>query len=226
VDTLKPIAKEAMRAENQTTRQLIESDLDPAQVGDLATRFHDALHRLWEYYGGRKHSESVHQCGSATDIAAANLTETQLSILTTLIDKGPARMSDLSASHRVRAPTTNGIIRRLMEMDLVTRWRDSLDQRVVHVDITARGRTLQRKAAAARKQRIADGLTRLNKRDRQALRRAIPLLELIAQTAYCGQVRESPGTRSRKTRSGKVGHGMSGDDTLSPCGSDSESRCG
>jgi DNA-binding MarR family transcriptional regulator len=134
------------------------------------------------------------------DVAAANVTEAQLSILTTLIDKGPVRMSDLSASQRVRAPTTGGMIRRLLELDLVTRWRDSSDQRVVHIDITGRGRTVQREAEAARKQRVVGGLTRLNKRDRGALRRALPILELIAQTAYSGQVRESTGVPSQKAR--------------------------
>ncbi|MGO9353735.1 MAG: hypothetical protein ACLP3C_23950 [Mycobacterium sp.] len=42
----------------------------------------------WERYG-RSH---------ATDIAARNLTVAQLSILTTLIDQGPVRMSDLAAA--------------------------------------------------------------------------------------------------------------------------------
>ena len=191
VDTLKPVAKEAVRTGTRTIRHLVESDLDAAQVGDLATRLQHVLHRLWECYGGRKRSESVLYRGDAIDMAAANVTEAQLSILTTLIDRGPVRMSDLSTSRRVRAPTISGIIRRLLELDLVTTWRDSTDQRVVYVDTTARGSTVQRKAAAARKQRVADGLTRLNKRDRKTLRRALPILELIAETAHSEQAHES-----------------------------------
>jgi DNA-binding MarR family transcriptional regulator len=227
VDILKPVAKKAMRAENQPARYLIESDLDSAEAGDLATRLHHVLRLLWECYGGRNRSQSVHQPGSAIDIAAANLTEAQLSILTTLIDEGPVRMSDLSALRRVRAPTISGIIVRLLELDLVTRWRDSSDQRVVHVDITARGRTVQHKAAAARKQRVADSLTRLNRRDREALRRALPILELIAQTTRCGQVRESPGTRTQTARGRQLGHGVSGEGTLSrQRGGDSAICCG
>jgi DNA-binding MarR family transcriptional regulator len=197
VDILKPVAREAMRVENQIGRHLTESDLDAAQVGDLATRLHHVLYQLWECYG-RKRSQPVPHRGYATDIATANVTEAQLSILTTLIDKGPVRMSDLSASQRVGAPTTRGMIRRLLELDLVTRWRDSSDQRVVHVDITREGRTIQRKAAAARKQRVVGGLTRLNKRDREALHRALPILELIAQTLHSGQIRETTGTRSQE----------------------------
>jgi DNA-binding MarR family transcriptional regulator len=199
VDIRKPAAQETTGAENQTARHLIESDLDAAQVGDLATKFHHVLHLLWESYG-RKRSQPVHHHSYVTDIRTANVTEAQLSILTTLIDKGPVRMSDLSASQRLRAPTTNGMVRRLLELDLVTRWRDSSDQRVVHVDITRRGRIVQRKAAAARKQRVVGGLTRLNTRDREALRRALPILELIAQTAYSGQIRETTGTRSQEAR--------------------------
>lgn len=187
MDILKPAAQETMEAENQTGRDLAESDLDAAQVGDLATRLHHVLYQLWGFYGGRKRSQPVYHRGYATDIGAANVTEAQLSILTTLIDKGPVRMSDLSASHRVRAPTTSGIVRRLLELDLVTRWRDSSDQRGVHIDITAHGRTVQRKAVTARKQQVADGLTRLNMRDREALRRALPILELIAQPHTAGK---------------------------------------
>jgi DNA-binding MarR family transcriptional regulator len=174
VDVLKPAAKETIRADIQTSCRLAESDLGAQQVGDPVTRLHRVLYLLWERYG-RSH---------AADIAAGNLTVSQLSILTTLIDQGPARMSDLAASERVRAPTARGAILRLLRLGLVTRRRDWSDQRVVRIDITARGRSVQHKAAAARKQRIAAGLAQLNRQDREALRRALPLLELIAQTAH------------------------------------------
>jgi hypothetical protein len=100
VDILKPVPREAMRLENQIGRHLTESDFDAAQVGDLATRLHHVLYQLWECYR-RKRSQPVPHRGYATDIGTANVTEAQLSILTTLIDKGPVRMSDLSASQRV-----------------------------------------------------------------------------------------------------------------------------
>jgi len=173
VDVLKPAAKETTQADIQTCCRLTKSDLSAQQVEDFATRLHRVLYLLWERYGR----------SLATDIAAGNLTTAQLSMLTTLIDHGPARMSDLAASERVRAPSTRGAILRLLGLGLVTRWRDSSDKRVVRIDITARGRTVQRKAAAAREQRIAAGLAQLNRQDREALRRALPLLELIAQTA-------------------------------------------
>jgi DNA-binding MarR family transcriptional regulator len=195
VDILEPVAKESLRAKAQTGCHPIESDLDAQHVGQLAKRFDHVLYLLWARYG-RAH---------ATDIASINLTQAQLSTLTTLIDKGPTRMCDLAASRRVRAPTTRGIIRRLLELDLVTRRCDSSDQRIVHVDITARGRSAQRKAVAVRKQQMAAELTQLNKRDRQALRRALPLLELIAQAAYGGQLGGILATRSQKARGRQVG---------------------
>jgi hypothetical protein len=43
VDILKPVAKKAMRAENQTARYLIESDLDSAETG------YRAVHRAFVY---------------------------------------------------------------------------------------------------------------------------------------------------------------------------------
>ena len=182
LDALKPTAKTSMRADTQTSCCRTESDLGAQQVGDLATRLHRVL-LLWGRYG-RSHDTNI----------GAGLTATRVSILNTLIDKGPTRMSDLAAFQRVSQPTTSSNVLRLVELGLVTRWRDSSDQRVVRIDITELGRTVQREAAAARKQQITTGLTQLNRQDREALRRALPLLELIAQTPHI-----APGSRARFT---------------------------
>jgi DNA-binding MarR family transcriptional regulator len=172
VDVLKSAANETEPADTQTSCRPTESDLGAQQVGDLTTRLHQVL-VLWGRYV-RNH---------ATDNAAGNLTTAQLSILNTLIDLGPARMSDLAASELIRAPTARNSVLRLLRLGLVTRWRDPLDRRVARIAITARGRTARRRAVAARTQRIAAGLAQLNRQDREALRGALPLLELIAQTA-------------------------------------------
>ena len=64
---------------------------------------------------------------------AGDLTLAQLSILVTLLDKGPIRMTDLAAHERVRTPTTTVAIRRLEKVGLVKRSRDPSDLRAVLV---------------------------------------------------------------------------------------------
>ncbi len=67
---------------------------------------------------------------------AGDLTLAQLSILLTLLDQGPMRMTELAAHERVRTPTTTVAIRRLEKLGLVKRSRDPSDLRAVLVEIT------------------------------------------------------------------------------------------
>ena len=77
---------------------------------------------------------------------ASDLTLAQLSILVTLLDRGPIRMTDLAAHERVRTPTTTVAIRRLEKIGLVKRSRDPSDLRAVLVDITPRGLAVHRES--------------------------------------------------------------------------------
>lgn len=56
--------------------------------------------------------------------AAGELTLAQLSILVTLLNQGPIRMTELAAHERVRTPTTTVAIRRLEKLGLVKRTKD------------------------------------------------------------------------------------------------------
>ncbi len=84
----------------------------------------------------------------------ADLTLAQLSILLTLLDLGPIRMTELAAHERVRTPTTTVAIRRLEKLGLVKRSRDPSDLRAVLVDITPRGLAQHREALAARRAQL------------------------------------------------------------------------
>ena len=90
-------------------------------------------------------------CAAATPTAptAGDLTLAQLSILLTLLDQGPIRMTELAAHERVRTPTTTVAIRRLEKLGLVKRSRDPSDLRAVLVDITPKGLAQHREALAA-----------------------------------------------------------------------------
>ena len=74
------------------------------------------------------------QAGSRPDLTLA-----QLSILLTLLDSGPIRMTELATRERVRTPTTTVAIRRLEKLGLVKRSRDPSDMRAVLVEVTPEG---------------------------------------------------------------------------------------
>jgi DNA-binding MarR family transcriptional regulator len=111
----------------------------------------------------------------------ADLTLAQLSILLTLLDLGPIRMTELAAHERVRTPTTTVAIRRLEKLGLVKRSRDPSDLRAVLVDVTPRGLVQHREALATRRAALAALLTKLNADERETLAKALAPLARLAE---------------------------------------------
>lgn len=111
----------------------------------------------------------------------ADLTLAQLSILLTLLEHGPIRMTELAAHERVRTPTTTVAIRRLEKLGLVKRSRDPSDLRAVLVEVTPQGLVQHREALEARRAHLASMVHRLSPEDRRALAEALgPLERLVA----------------------------------------------
>lgn len=108
-----------------------------------------------------------------------DLTLAQLSILVTLLEQGPIRMTDLAAHERVRTPTTTVAIRRLEKLGLVKRSRDPSDLRAVLVDITAKGHAEHAEALANRRATLATMLTGLSESDLEALNKALGPLDRL-----------------------------------------------
>lgn len=106
-----------------------------------------------------------------------DLTMAQVSILLTLIDSGPIRMTELAARERVRTPTTTVAIRRLEKLSLVKRSRDPSDMRAVLVEVTPEGLIQYQDALDARRTYLAELLGRLTDGERADLVRAIKPLE-------------------------------------------------
>ena len=100
-----------------------------SQVTELAGELQRVLSKVF----------SVLRRSAANKGTAGDLTLAQLSILLTLLDQGPIRMTELAARERVRTPTTTVAIRRLEKLGLVKRSRDPADLRAVLVDVTPRG---------------------------------------------------------------------------------------
>src|SRR6476660_295879 len=92
------------------------------QVAELAGELQRVLSRVCSV---------LRRGDSSRDTTAGDLTLAQLSILRTLRDQGPIRMTELAAHERVRTPTTTVAIRRLEKLGLVKRSRDPSDLRAV-----------------------------------------------------------------------------------------------
>ena len=114
------------------------------------------------------------QAGSRPDLTLA-----QLSILLTLLDSGPIRMTELAARERVRTPTTTVAIRRLEKLGMVKRSRDPSDMRAVLVEVTPEGLVQHGEALASRRAYLAAMLSRLTDEERQDLSQALKPLERL-----------------------------------------------
>ena len=148
------------------------------QVTELAGELQQVLSKLF----------SVRRRGDSSTRNApeggADLTLAQLSILLTLLDLGPIRMTELAAHERVRTPTTTVAIRRLEKLGLVKRSRDPSDLRAVLVDVTPRGLVQHREALATRRASLAALLSKLSDEERGMITAALaPLARLAEQNA-------------------------------------------
>ena len=143
-----------------------------SQVAELAGELQRVLSKLF----------SVLRRGDASRGTAGDLTLAQLSILLTLLDRGPIRMTELAAHEHVRTPTTTVAIRRLEKLGLVKRSRDPSDLRAVLVDVTPRGLVQHKESLAARRAQLAALLSKLSEEDLETLTKALaPLERLVGQ---------------------------------------------
>ncbi|ORB90242.1 MarR family winged helix-turn-helix transcriptional regulator [Mycobacterium persicum] len=163
---------------------MADSGSTAPEVTELAEGLHRALSKLF----------SILRRGDPNGAVAGELTLAQLSILVTLLDRGPIRMTDLAAHERVRTPTTTVAIRRLEKIGLVKRSRDPSDLRAVLVDITPQGRAVHAESLANRHAALAAMLSQLPHSDLDTLMKALAPLERLASgepaDAAAGDARE------------------------------------
>lgn len=143
------------------------------QVAELAGELQRVLARL----------VTVVRRGDTASGSRPDLTLAQVSILLTLIDNGPMRMTELAARERVRTPTTTVAIRRLENLGLVKRARDPRDMRAVLVEVTPDGLVQYREALEARRLYLGELLNRLTDDERADLVRALKPLERLTAGA-------------------------------------------
>lgn len=140
------------------------------QVGDLAADLQRVLSKLF----------NVLRRGDVNRGSRPDLTLAQISILLTLLDSGPIRMTELATRERVRTPTTTVAIRRLEKVGLVKRSRDPSDMRAVLVEVTPEGQVQYTEALDARRSQLSTMLRKLSDEERENLTNALRPLERLA----------------------------------------------
>jgi DNA-binding MarR family transcriptional regulator len=162
----------AVSAPTRSVRDQQNTEAD-ARATALAGELYKVLSEVFQVLGRR----------DPGGILPGDLTLAQLSILMTLQERGPMRMTSLASYQRVRTPTVTVAIRRLEKLGLVDRSHDPTDLRAVVVGITPRGHANLRDALATRHTQLAAMLTTLSPEDRASLNEALSPLERLAGQA-------------------------------------------
>ena len=112
---------------------------------------------------------------------------TSRTVLATLDEDGPERLTTLAAATGVSQPAMTQLVARLEREGLVVRLIDPEDARATLVDISAAGRTLRGNLRRSQHERVGELLDTLSPQDQAtlslAMRVALPLIEQLARQA-------------------------------------------
>ncbi len=135
---------------------------------------------------------------------AMQLTGAQLFVIASLGEAGgPLSVSDLARRTRTDQSTVSVVVSRLVEKGLVRRTTSPLDSRRVDLSLTAKGKTLQKKApSTVTQQKLAEALEALPPREAATLSRlltrivdAMGLSDTPAQMFY-----DEPSSKAKSRR--------------------------
>lgn len=133
----------------------------------------DDVHRLRIALG--RISRRVDRHSTATE-----MTRTKFLLLSTIARQGPIGMGELAKIEGLNPTMLSRLVGRLAERGLVARTAGAEDKRVVFVQATDEGRALHNRVRAERTAVFADHLRGLGDDDEDALLRALPALETLA----------------------------------------------
>lgn len=121
--------------------------------------------------------------------AVAGISGAQLWALIEISDHPGSSVSDISSRLSVHLSTASNLLEKLEGKALITRTRNSKDQRVVHIHLTARGRRILAKAPRPARGVVPDALTRLTTERLRSLDRDLEaLVSHMARTDRRGSV--------------------------------------
>jgi DNA-binding MarR family transcriptional regulator len=111
--------------------------------------------------------------------AGEEISQSQVSALSTIAAAGPLTLGELAAREQVRPPSVTAMVQRLESEGLVIRRVDPTDRRVARVEITATGRRLLARMRARRSAYLARRFEALDPAARAVLAEAVPTLEQL-----------------------------------------------
>lgn len=115
-------------------------------------------------------------------VAGSALTPSQISVLFTIVRHGPIGLSDLAEVERLNATMLSRITAQLCDGGLIVRSADPEDRRSAIVAATAAGRRMRERIHRERTRALSAHIDELPAREREALWRALPALERLAET--------------------------------------------
>jgi DNA-binding MarR family transcriptional regulator len=113
--------------------------------------------------------------------AAGGLTPTQISVLFTIVKRGPLALSDLAEREALNPTMLSRVVGALAQAGLVTRTTAAGDRRAALVAATAAGRRLRERIHSERNDVLAASLARLEEGERAAILAALPALEALVE---------------------------------------------
>jgi DNA-binding MarR family transcriptional regulator len=125
-------------------------------------------------------------------VATAGLTPSQISVLFTVVRRGPLGLSELAEVEAMNPTMVSRITVQLCELGLIRRELRSDDRRAATVVATTAGRRLRQRVHIERTRALSEYLRELDEAQRAALLCAIPALEVLAE-----RVAERVGERGR-----------------------------
>jgi DNA-binding MarR family transcriptional regulator len=133
---------------------------------NLADELDRRLAALWHVLGRRGKRE---------------LSRTAASVLATLRDAGPRRITELAESEAIAQPTVTTLVGRLERDGLVDRRSDPGDARAVVVHLTEQGLARLNEMRAAREALLQARLATLTETEREVLAAALPVLDKLME---------------------------------------------
>ena len=105
-----------------------------------------------------------------------DMTMPQVRVVFLLLQEGSLRMSELASTLDVSMSSATGLVDRLVEKDLVSRWPDPDDRRSVLCSLTEQGMELGQRLLAARRSRWEERLTPLSRAELKKICKAMELV--------------------------------------------------
>jgi DNA-binding MarR family transcriptional regulator len=114
-------------------------------------------------------------------VAGSALTPSQISVLFTVVRRGPLGLSELAEIEAMNPTMVSRLTAQLCEFGLIRREAKPEDRRAATVSATAAGRRMRERVHTERSRALSGYLADLDDEERGALLRALPALEDLAE---------------------------------------------